>query len=478
MRTLDCLRNKQIAIIGLGVTGLSCIRYLRNKQSQLNMQLCAMDSRASVPQLEAALSDTSSALPVTQPVTLPVTLGRFDTQMLAESQVWVVSPGIALTTPELVQAKQANTLIIGDIELFALFINAYQRNVQVAAVTGSNGKSTVVTLMRDMAQRAGVNVALAGNIGTPVLDVLSQLEQQNAEQALVILELSSFQLETTESLVPAVACILNISEDHMDRYPDFAGYCQAKQRIYLQAQCAVYLQEDANTHPSQSSAKALDKLLSFSAQPQQRGFGQVANDEVQGNQASITYDGNEYLRASELSVLGEHNLLNVQAAALMMRELGIGDEAILTAAREFSGLVHRCQHVAKKSGVTWINDSKATNVGATLAAISGIRSAIAGKLILLAGGDSKGADLSALEPVLNNDVNQVIVFGKDASLIKAYCADALDVADLQDAVTLAAVLAKQDDVVLLSPACASLDMFSDYQQRGEQFIYAVEALPS
>ena len=465
MRTLDCLMNKQIAVIGLGLTGLSAVRYLQKKQSQLNIRLCAMDSRESLVLPEAEFNN------------IPVTLGRFDTRMLTGSEVWIVSPGVALSTPEIAQSKQANTLIIGDIELFALFNDAQQNNLKIAAVTGSNGKSTVVTLMHDMAKADNMAVVLAGNIGTPILDVLDQVERQRKKSLLMIIELSSFQLETTESLAPDVACILNISEDHLDRYPDFERYCEAKQRIYHNARTAVYWQEDENTHPTKYAGKTLCKL-SLSNQPQKSGFG-ITSDARSLNK-TLTWNGERYLCASELLLFGEHNLLNVQAAAVMLREFGVSDDAIVSVARHFSGLPHRCQYVAKKAGATWINDSKATNVAATIAAIAGIRDAISGRLILIAGGDSKGADLSPLAPVLRRDVDEVIVLGKDAALINVLCANAHQVSTLNSAVEVAAKLAEkradENDVVLLSPACASLDMYKNYQQRGEQFAQAVERL--
>ena len=465
MRTLDCLINKQIAIVGLGITGRSTIRYLQKKQSQLNIRLCAMDSREALVLPEAEFDN------------IPVALGRFDMRMLAESEVWIVSPGIALTMPEIAQSKQANTLILGDIELFALFNQAQHNHIKVAAVTGSNGKSTVVTLMHDMAQAADMEVVLAGNIGMPILDVLDRVERQNKSDILMVIELSSFQLETTESLAADIACILNISEDHLDRYPDFDRYCEAKQRIYHNAKTAVYWREDEKTHPTKHASEKLRKL-SLSNQPQKSGFG-ITSD-ARSSDKTMTWDGERYLCASELLLFGDHNLLNVQAAAVMLREFGVSDEIIVSVAQQFSGLPHRCQHVAKKSGATWINDSKATNVAATIAAITGIRDAISGRLILIAGGDSKGADLSPLVPVLRRDVDEIIVLGKDASLIKVLCANAHQVSNLNRAVVLAAGFTEkrigEENVVLLSPACASLDMFKNYQHRGEQFVRAVEGL--
>lgn len=446
MRSLSSVNNKRIAIVGLGLTGQSCVRFLLGLQARWNLEICAMDTREAI-QFESSI---------------PVSVGRLDVQMLQQADIIVVSPGISIHTPEIAEQAQQGKLIIGDIELFAWYYNAHiglQGSKKLLTVTGSNGKSTVVTMLRDMVEAAGYSAALGGNIGTPALDLFEQ------EADVYILELSSFQLETTASLLADVACVLNVSEDHMDRYPDFAAYIEAKRRIYVNAKHAVCNLDDANTIPVNAPG-----ITTFGIHPQSKGFG------LNSEKTAIQLDEADFISISQLPSLGIHNLLNVQAAAAMALQIGLPKNAIEMAAEKFVGLPHRCQKVADRQGVVWINDSKATNVGATLAAISGLRPVIEGQLILLAGGDSKQADLEPLRECFEQDVDRLYLFGKDAELLENLKPDAEIVANLNVAVSKAADIARPGDTVLLSPACASLDMFQNYIHRGQCFIEAVEAL--
>lgn len=446
MRSLSSLNNKRIAVVGLGLTGQSCVRFLLGLQQQWNIEISAMDTCAEV-QVDFPIN---------------ITLGKWDTEMLQQADILVVSPGISLQTSEVAAAAEQGKLVIGDIELFAWYYNAkvgLDSGKKLIAVTGSNGKSTVVTLIKDIVMAADYKAALGGNIGTPALDLFDE------EADVYILELSSFQLESTSSLIPDVACILNLCEDHMDRYEGLQAYCAAKQRIYMNAKHAICNADDSNTFP-----QIRIPVTTFDVQFQTKGFS------LSLDKRNIQFDGVDFVSAERMQVVGIHNLLNVQAAAAMAMLIGIDKQAIVRASEHFIGLPHRCQRVSDKHGVLWINDSKATNVGATLAAISGLRPAISGQLILLAGGDSKQADLHLLKNCFEHDVDRLYVFGKDATLLSQLSADAEVVADLDAAVKKAAEVASEGDAVLLSPACASLDMFRNYTHRGQCFVEAVEAL--
>lgn len=450
MRNVSCLKNKNVVVIGLGITGQSCVRFLLQHQKSLGLTLSAMDTRA----LE------SIDLPI------PVTLGKLDEAMLQQADVLVVSPGIALSTPAIAKAAQDGKILMGDIELFALFFNELMPNKSLLAVTGSNGKSTVVSLLQEIVTQSGLKPALGGNIGTPAL----QLLETHADADVFILELSSFQLESTDSLQADVACILNISDDHMDRYSGFDDYAAAKLRIYDNAKQVVCNLDDIHTLPSPDLIVSGISVQYFSAENKEGGWG------LTEDKSAITYNGERFLAASEIMLAGVHNLMNIQAAAAMAKSLGIRDADIIQAVTQFAGLPHRCQKVSNKYGVDWINDSKATNVGATLAAVHGLRPTISGQLILLAGGDSKQADLSPLKETFEQQVDQLFLYGQDAPLLKQLKADAKLVADLPTAVIEAAKVANEGDAVLLSPACASLDMFRNYEHRGQCFIDSVEAL--
>lgn len=428
------LANKNIVVVGMGLTGLSCVRFLLAQGANV----IAMDSRS-----ELTLS-----------LDIPLFLGEFNVAKLTQADLVVLSPGVDLKTSAIQQAIEAGVHVIGDIELFAQF-----NTCPVIAITGSNGKSTVTHLVADMCKAAGKKVLMGGNIGVPALELL----EQSAD--IIVLELSSFQLETTYSLEPLVATVLNITEDHLDRHGDLATYQQIKLKVYQNCQFMVCNRDDVLSYPVNSSA-----TMSYGLSQSDSGFS------WDKNKSCILLDGNIFLDSQSCLLVGAHNMLNIQAAAALAKVFGIDDHSIRQGAQQFGGLPHRCQTVSKFNDVCWINDSKATNVGATLAAINGLVSNIKGKLILIAGGEGKGADFSVMTECLTQFVGLLITLGKDGDDIARLHTNTAKVQSIQEAVLLAAKHSQAGDIVLLSPACASLDMFVSYQQRGDCFAQAVKEL--
>ena len=428
------LVNKNIVVVGMGLTGQSCVRFLLTKGAKV----MAMDSRS-----ELTLS-----------LDIPILLGELNVSKLLHADLIVLSPGVDLKTPAIEQAMDSGVPVIGDIELFAQF-----NTCPVIAITGSNGKSTVTHLVVEMCKAAGKKVLMGGNIGVPVLDLL----EQSAD--VIVLELSSFQLETTCSLTPLVATVLNVTEDHLDRHGNLATYQKIKLSIYANSQFMVCNRDDVLSYPADINAS-----ISYGLSPSEVGFS------WDKNQASILYDGKQFLDSKRCLLVGAHNMLNIQAAAALAKVLGIDDASIRQGAAQFGGLPHRCQTVSMFNNVRWINDSKATNIGATLAAINGLVSNIKGKLILIAGGEGKGADFSVMSECLSQSVGLLITFGKDGDKLACLHQNDVKVQSIQEAVLLAAKHSQAGDVVLLSPACASLDMFVNYQQRGDCFAQAVQGL--
>ena len=435
-------------VIGLGKTGLSCVRFLRH----LGCDVAVIDTRTQPPgmaELKAEFPD------------VPFQSGALEKFDLTQAQELIVSPGLSIRTPAIARAQAAGVSVAGDIELLCRTISE-----PVIAVTGSNGKSTVVTLLGKLLEAVGMKVKVAGNIGTPVLDALLAKDEVD----VWVLELSSFQLETTFSLSAQVASILNVSEDHLDRYDSINDYASAKHRIYANCESAVYWIDDPRTCPVGESCR----LVPFGGNGDKRGRFYVR----QNDDGGWVMDGEKPIVAeSELRIKGSHNLLNVAAVFSMLAAFGVDYAAVLGALREFPGLLHRCQWVAESKGVAWYNDSKGTNVGAAEAAIAGLGKRD-GAVIWLAGGEGKGADFSPLKQVAAGTVKLAILFGRDANKIADDIAGACEVVQvdsLEAAVQLADERAVQGDVVLLSPACASFDMFKNYEDRGNQFIAAVNA---
>lgn len=439
----DLLTAKRIAVVGLGQSGLATVRFLLSK----GIKPVLMDTRKQPAGLEQIAAEKVDG----------IYLGELDANRLAQMELIIVSPGLSVKHPALRFAKLQGARIIGDVELFACY-----NTKPAVAVTGSNGKSTVTKLTEAMLQQSGINALAAGNIGLPVLDALSK-----GDTEVYVLELSSFQLETTEHLQLVAAANLNVSADHLDRYLDLADYAAAKQRIYQHSALAVYNAADSLTLPTSSGPR-----LGLSLQDNTSGYGIVQYQQ----QDYLLVAGAPLLPLSELSLFGKHNQFNALAAAALALAAGASREAIATTLKTFRGLAHRCELVLERQGVRWVNDSKGTNIGATLAALAGLRSSVEGKLILIAGGDAKGADLTELQPALLRDVQHLITLGQDGPAIAALMPNSTQVKTLQQAVKAAAELAKAGDMVLLSPACASLDMFKSYADRGEQFAAAVREL--
>lgn len=440
--------DRRTLIVGLGKTGLSCVRYLSGQ----GREIAVADSRLQPPgrdELKAGWPD------------VPIYLGEFDEELFAGFNELIVSPGISIAEPAIAGAAARGARIRGDIDLFADAADA-----PIIAITGSNGKTTVTTLVGEMARAAGRNVQVGGNIGTPALDLLDQ----GAD--LYVLELSSFQLETTEELGALAATVLNVSDDHMDRYPDKMAYFQAKQRIYRGCKNAIVNLDDALSTPM---ARDTLRFLCF-------GFNRVnpetfsTRDDDQGTW--ITWGLDNLLLASELQLMGRHNISNVMAALALGHAAGLAMEPMLEVARSFRGLPHRCEFVRNLNGVDYINDSKGTNVGATVAAIESLVPD-SGKVILIAGGDGKGADFQPLAEPVAACCRALVLIGRDAGKISEAVGVSVPqyrATSLQEAVSLARQAAEPGDRVLLSPACASFDMFRDYNDRGEQFRALVEGL--
>jgi UDP-N-acetylmuramoylalanine--D-glutamate ligase len=428
------LANKNIVVVGMGLTGLSCVRFLLAKKAKVT----AMDSRSEL----------------TINVDIPLVLGTFNAQKLIQADLIVLSPGVDLNNPAIQEAIYCGVHVIGDIELFAHF-----NTCPVVAITGSNGKSTVTHLVADMCKAAGKKVLMGGNVGVPVLDLL----EQSAD--VIVLELSSFQLETTYSLMPLVATVLNITEDHLDRHVDLNTYNKIKLKVYENCQFMVCNRDDILSYPLDSNV-----TMSFGLSQTNIGFS------WDNDKGYILFEGKIFLDSKRCLLVGGHNMLNIQAAAALAKVFGLDDHSIRQGAQHFGGLPHRCQSVSMFNNVRWINDSKATNVGATLAAINGLAANIKGKLILIAGGDGKGADFSIMTKCLTQSVGLLITLGKDGDKIARLHANTVKVKTIEEAVLMAAKHSQPGDIVLLSPACASLDMFVSYQQRGDVFIKAVQGL--
>ena len=427
-------------VIGLGISGQSCLRYLLAQQEPVR----ALDTRTQPPgivEVKQAFAD------------VPMHLGSWNENWLGEARRLIVSPGIAISTSEIARQSAAGKEVIGDIELFAR-----AASVPVAAITGSNAKSTVTTLLGEVAVACGKRALAGGNLGTPALDLLGQ----NAE--LYVLELSSFQLETTWSLGAQVAAILNISEDHLDRYPSLVEYIAAKQRIYDGCEVAVWNHDDDNTRPQRPVARA----ISF-------GMHAQADYRLDAERGMLVARGVDLCPTSALRMRGNHNALNVLAVLAMAEALELDQQVAIDTVQQFAGLPHRCNLVAEYRGVQWFNDSKGTNVGATLAALAGIGPAISGKVILIAGGQGKGQDFSPLAAPATQHLRAAILIGEDADKVAQGLGDVSChfAADMNDAVRRASLLAEPGDAVLLSPACASFDMFKGYADRGDAFVRAV-----
>ncbi|TWX66220.1 UDP-N-acetylmuramoyl-L-alanine--D-glutamate ligase [Colwellia sp. C1TZA3] len=445
------LANKRIVILGIGITGLSCARFLHRHQ----ISFAVNDSRAmpiSPGDFKHQFADNT------------LVLGHWDQTLIAQAEILIVSPGINMAESVIHAAIADNCDVIGDVELFCRL-----SDTPILAVTGSNGKSTVVSMLNYVGNSLGYRVQLGGNIGLPVLD---QIEQEAAD--FIVLELSSFQLETIKSMQALAATVLNLSDDHLDRHKTLEHYGAIKQSIYKNCSYALYNRDDKATRPNDCYANS--QQLSFGSEPaQNNNFGLAEHQGI----SHLMLGEQRLCTLAELPLQGIHNALNYLAVLALGKCAGWDLKAMLASLMTFKGLAHRCEVIETNDGIRWINDSKATNVGATLAAIEGLAPTLhANKLILIAGGDGKGADFSPLTQALTQHVDYLITLGKDGRAIAALRllnqADKTSHVDsLVAAVALARTQAKAGDMVLLSPACASLDMFANYVERGVVFIKSV-----
>jgi len=443
------LQGKRVLVLGLGDTGLSVAQWVESRGGDVRVA----DTRAAPPH--------GKSLPKEN-----VFKGRFKISLLDDVDLVCVSPGLSLEEPVIQAAVARDLPVVGDIELFAW--EACGRNAgKVLAVTGTNGKSTVTALTGHLLRAAGVDCEVAGNIGPPVLAAL--MKRGKTQPAAWVLELSSYQLETTWSLAPAAAAMLNLSEDHLDRYAGLADYAAAKARIFMGEGAQVL-----NRCDSASMALALpDRMqvtFGLDAPDMPEDFGLTDGWLVRGK--------DRILAVADLPLSGAHNASNALAACALAMQVGVPIAALAEGLRSFRGLPHRMQKVALRGGVEWLDDSKGTNVGATVAALKGL----ATTAVLILGGEGKGQNFAPLAAAVRDHAKHVLLIGRDAALIEksisASGVPAERVATMEKAVARAAQIAQQGDAVLLSPACASFDMFRDYRHRGEAFAAAVKGLKS
>ena len=432
------LSGKRVLVLGLGDSGLSAARWIEHQGGQARVA----DTRASPPRRTSFQGELH--------------LGPFGRGLLQGVDLVCVSPGLSLEEEIIRAAVAADIPVLGDIELFA-----WHNRQPVLAITGTNGKTTVTSLTGHLLRTGGVACEVAGNISPPALQALQRTEDSGTPPGVWVLELSSYQLETTWSLAPAAAAMLNLTEDHLDRYAGLEDYAAAKARIFMGARTQVLNRDDPR---SMAMAHAGRKVVTFGLDaPRGDDFGIVGNKLVRGRHEIVALD--------ELSIRGAHNAANALAAAALASALGISPEGLRTGLKSFRGLPHRLQLVAVRRGVEWYDDSKGTNVGATVAALRGLGK----KAVLILGGEGKGQDFSPLGAAVSAHASKVLLIGRDAALIEKVVPGER-CRSLEEAVERAAQIAKPGEAVLLSPACASFDMFRDYRHRGEAFAAAVKAL--
>ena len=430
-------------VFGLGASGFSAVKYL----AALGVEVAVQDSRDVAP----FYSELTRQFPQ-----VPVQLGQFTTPNLGRGDLAVVSPGISLSEPVIEKIRQQQVEIVGDIELFVRACPA-----PMLAITGSNGKTTVTTLVGQMLAAQGLNAPVAGNIGMPALDLL-----EGAIPDVVVLELSSFQLEATDSLKAKAAAILNLSPDHMDRYATVAQYLHAKQRILNGAITGIVSRDDPTLQAMEVSGAA--EIISFGLDAPLRAVDYGIAADPHGDDWIVRGDV-RILPVASLSMTGRHNVMNALAALALIESAGYpANPPALAALSAFRGLPHRCELVLEREGVLWINDSKGTNPGAAEAALVGLDRPV----VLIAGGQAKDADFSTLAQAIQRYARQVLLIGEDRVALAEAIGDRVPVTladDLPQAVRLAARWAQSGDAVLFSPACASFDMFRDFAHRGEVF---------
>ena len=466
------VREHSYVVGGLGVTGQACVRFLLQHKATVK----AFDTRPTFSAPENL--DTSMQAFMAEKVTCrALSADYFD-----GVDTLVLSPGLALDIEQVELAKQCGVEVIGDVELFARLNTSFKSDTpakRVVGITGSNGKTTVTLLVSHLLNACGVKSIEAGNVGRPVLEALE------SDADVVVMELSSFQLETTSSLVLEAATVLNISDDHLDRHGTLEHYVDAKHRIFANAKSAVVWRDgefvapdDALNVEGQANAQKanqnglLRSAIEYGLGASDTGFSIV----TMLDSKHIAFNGKPIIALSDIHLAGMHNVLNIMAALGICCKLGVSPDQAVKHLHSFKSAPHRCVEVARVNSVRYIDDSKATNIGATIAALEGISPTIAGKLLLIAGGDAKGADISSLAPYLTQYVSHVFALGKDAHLFAQSFAHTTQLATMKEAVKGALRLAAPGDAVLLSPACASIDMFKNYMHRGEMFKQTVHDL--
>jgi len=439
------LKEKRVLVLGLGDTGLSVANWVASEGGIVR----AADTRAEPPRKR----DFSGELHA----------GKFKVSLLKDIDLVCISPGLSLQAEVIQAALAKNIPVVGDIELFA-----WAARGLVLAVTGTNGKSTVTALTGHLLRSAGVDCEVAGNISPPALDAL--LKRRNPPAAWV-LELSSYQLETTWSLAPVAAAMLNLSEDHLDRYAGLAEYAEAKARIFMDKGAQV-LNRCASASMALAQPERTQVTFGLDAPAIAEDFG-IGSSE---NAGWLVRGTERILPVAELPLAGAHNVSNALAACALAHLAGAPLAAFAQGLRSFRGLPHRMQRVALRGGVEWLDDSKGTNVGATVAALNGLSK----QAVLILGGEGKGQKFAPLAPAIREHAKHVLLIGRDAASIETAIASSgvpLErIASMEEAVARAAQIAASGDAVLLSPACASFDMFRDYRQRGDVFAAAVKAL--
>ena len=440
-------KDKKYLVIGTGKTGISCIRHLHNK----SIKFAVADTRPNPPDIEMLREQFPS---------IKFNCGAISDEIIDKYDVLVISPGISLNSLFIQYALKVGKEVIGDIELFAR-----EAKAPIIAITGTNGKTTVTTLISKMAEASNKRVLTGGNIGTPALDLLIEPEPD-----LYVLELSSFQLQTTYSIKFKVALLLNITEDHIDHHGSMKKYIEAKFRIFNNCEYAII---NKNIKNKPSCRNTIQFSLSQPVSDNDYGITEKEN-----NTFLSAGPENCFFNVCNLKIEGKHNRENALAAYAAGCAFGLDKEKMIQVLNEFEGIKHRCQFIRKIAGVKWYNDSKATNVGATLAAVQGLGTN-SKNIILILGGVGKDADFSSLTPALKKFVKTVILFGRDADIIKKDIKDAANIisADsLIDVIKKAKTNSKAGDIILFAPACASFDMFNNYEHRGEEFMRLVQTL--
>jgi UDP-N-acetylmuramoylalanine--D-glutamate ligase len=435
------------AVIGIGVTGYSAARYLTAR----GLEVLVIDSRSEPPLGNEFKREFPS---------IKTQFGAFTENALEGHALIIASPGVSLKEPMLRAAKKRGAHIVGDIELFL-----QENKKPLIAITGSNGKSTVTSLVGEMCAAGGIKPLVAGNIGKPALDALTD----HKDYDVAVLELSSFQLETTYQVPAESAAILNISADHMDRYDSMGDYVLAKARIIRGAKRAVLPRHDERL----AQITNVNEILGFDLQKPstENDFGIVKRS----GKRWLAKGKTRLMRLQDIPLVGLHNVKNVLSAFALVDFLNLPLESLVKAVMNFKSLPHRMQTIAKINNISWVNDSKATNVGATATALNNLEQ----KIVWIAGGQGKGADFDELKPVVNRNIRQLILIGEDAAKIEASLSGLLPISfatGMQDAVNQAASIATDGDIVLLSPACASFDMFQSFEDRGTQFAHCVDAI--